>query len=174
MSAEIERKFLVFDDRWRQRACEGSVLRQAYLVATKDRIVRVRTIDSRSAKLTVKIRSSRARREEFEYDIPYADAKEMFQYAQGAIEKTRFKVEHQGHIWEVDVYAGQHRGLVIAEVELKDQADNPVLPDWLGPEVTGNSHFSNRLLAGRRTDVGVAVAADKHRSLGLLAQKRSK
>lgn len=150
MTAEIERKFLVLDDRWRQNvAGQGSLLRQAYLVATKDRTVRIRTIDGRCAKLTVKVRSSRERREEFEYDIPYADASEMFQYARGAVEKTRFEVEHEGHIWEVDVYSGQHQGLVIAEVELDSCTDCPALPEWLGPEVTGNSHFSNRFLATR-------------------------
>ncbi|WP_104667016.1 CYTH domain-containing protein [Ensifer adhaerens] len=177
MTAEIERKFLVLDDRWREHASEGSVLRQAYLVATKNRTVRVRTIDAQTAKLTVKIRSGQGRREEFEYDIPYADAKEMFQYAPGAIEKARFEVEHQGHTWEVDVYSGRHRGLVIAEVELLDHADNPVLPDWLGPEVTGNSRFSNRVLAathGNPEDTSVAATIDQRRSLRLFAETRNK
>ncbi|MBK5571355.1 CYTH domain-containing protein [Ensifer sp. 2YAB10] len=177
MAAEIERKFLVLDDRWRQQASEGFLLQQAYLVATKNRTVRVRIIDARCAKLTVKIRSGQARREEFEYDIPYADAKEMFQYAQGVIEKTRFEVEHQGHTWEVDVYSGQHRGLVIAEVELRDLADSPVLPDWLGPEVTGNSHFSNRVLAttnGNPSDLRVASATDQRPSSAVRSQGRGK
>lgn len=147
MAAEIERKYLVFDDRWREHASEGSVLQQAYLVATKGETVRIRTIDGRRAKLTVKIRTSRHRREEYEYDIPYADAKEMLEQARGVLQKTRFEVEHQGYVWEVDVYSGQHRGLVVAEVELDDVNDTPPLPDWVGPEVTGNPRYSNRVLA---------------------------
>lgn len=147
MAAEIERKFLVFDDRWRQHASEGSVLQQAYLVATKGETVRIRTIDGCRATLTVKIRTSRNRREEYEYEIPYTDAKEMFEHARGVLQKTRFEVEHQGYVWEVDVYSGHHRGLVVAEVELDGGNDTPPLPDWLGPEVTGNPRYSNRVLA---------------------------
>ncbi len=147
MAAEIERKFLVFEDRWRQHASEGCVMQQAYLAATKRLTVRVRTIDGGRAKVTVKIRSSRNRREEYEYDIPYADAQEMFAYAGGVVNKTRFEIEHQGYVWEVDVYSGQHSGLVVAEVELGSLNDTPPFPDWLGPEVTGNPRFSNRVLA---------------------------
>lgn len=158
MAAEIERKFLILDDRWRQHACGGSVLRQAYLVSTKAQIVRVRTIDARRATLTVKIRTSRTRREEFEYDIPYADACEMFQHARGIVEKTRYEVNHQGFVWEVDVYSGQNRGLIVAEIELDSCSDNPPLPEWLGPEVTGNPHFSNRALAKMRHIPAITTA----------------
>ncbi|WP_429819788.1 CYTH domain-containing protein [Ensifer sp. B1-9] len=150
MAVEIERKFLVLDDRWRRLASKGSALHQAYLVATKGKTVRIRTIDGRRATLTVKIRSSRNRREEYEYDIPYTDAKEMFEHAQGVLQKTRFEVHHQGYTWEVDVYSGQHRGLVVAEVELEGVDDTPPLPDWLGAEVTGNPLYSNRVLAKGR------------------------
>ncbi len=125
MAAEIERKFLVIDDRWRQHASEGSVLQQAYLVATKGETVRIRTIDGCRATLTVKIRTGRNRREEYEYEIPYTDAKEMFEHARGVLQKTRFEVEHQGYVWEVDVYSGHHRGLVVAEVELDGGNDTP-------------------------------------------------
>ncbi|OMQ42922.1 hypothetical protein BKP54_20530 [Ensifer sp. 1H6] len=83
MTAEIERKFQVSNDRWRKHASAGSELRQAYIVATKNRIVRVRTIDAQRAVLTVKIRSGRMQREEYEYEIPYADAMEMFGRASG-------------------------------------------------------------------------------------------
>lgn len=149
MTAEIERKFLVSDDCWRKHASAGCELRQAYIVATKNRVVRVRTIDARRAVLTVKIRSSRVRREEYEYEIPYADAMEMFEHALGIIEKTRYEVEYQGHVWEVDVYSGEHSGLVVAEVELDNCDDAPPPPNWLGPEITGNPLFSNRALATR-------------------------
>lgn len=147
MAAEIERKFLVADDRWRKYATEGSVLQQAYLVATRRQTVRIRTIDSRCAKITVKIRSSRNRREEYEYDIPYSDAKEMLDHARAVLQKTRYEIKHEGYIWEVDVYSGQHSGLVVAEVELDNVNDTPSLPEWLGTEITGNPLYSNRVLA---------------------------
>ncbi|MCY1745275.1 CYTH domain-containing protein [Ensifer sp. SL37] len=147
MAAEIERKYLVADDRWRQYASEGSALRQAYLLATRRQTVRIRTIDGSRAKLTVKIRSGRNRREEYEYDIPYSDAEEMLEQARGVLQKTRYEVKHEGFIWEVDVYSGQHRGLVVAEVELDNVNDTPSLPEWLGAEVTGNPLYSNRILA---------------------------
>ena len=150
MTAEIERKFQVSDDRWRKHASAGSELRQAYIVATKNRFVRVRTIDAQRAVLTVKIRSGRMQREEYEYEIPYADAMEMFGRALGIIEKTRYEVTYRGHLWEVDVYSGEHRGLVTAEIELASCDDAPPQPDWLGQEITGNPLYSNRALAMKR------------------------
>ncbi|MFB2604830.1 CYTH domain-containing protein, partial [Rhizobium phaseoli] len=87
-------------------------------------------------------------RDEFEYDIPIADAEELLQNAIGVvIEKTRYRVPHQGFIWEVDVFAGEHRGLVFAEVEMTSETDDPALPSWLGREVTGDFRYSNQALA---------------------------
>ncbi|MBB4217375.1 CYTH domain-containing protein [Rhizobium sp. BK212] len=113
-----------------------------------DRSVRVRILDDRKAKLTIKIGRSTITRDEFEYDIPIADAKELLQNAIGiVIEKTRYRVPHQGFVWEVDVFTGEHRGLVIAEVEMTAETDNPALPSWLGREVTGDFRYSNQALA---------------------------
>lgn len=148
MTAEIERKSLVANDGWRQHASEGSFLQQIYLVATRRQTVHIRTIEGRHARLTVKIRTSRNRREEYEYDIPYCDAQEMFGLTRDFLRKTRYEVN--GYIREVDVYSGQNRGLVVAEVELDDVKDTPSLPEWLGPEITGNELYSSRrLIKGR-------------------------
>ncbi|WP_042777889.1 CYTH domain-containing protein [Sinorhizobium fredii] len=147
MTAEIERKFLVLDDRWRKHASKGFEIRQAYIVGTKNRVVRVRIINATRATLAVKIRVGPLRREEFEYEIPYADAIELFDHALGIIEKTRYEVGYQGHCWEIDVYTGSHRGLVLAEVELRNGDEDPPHPIWLGPEITGNRSYSNRVLA---------------------------
>lgn len=150
MAAEIERKFLVSDDSWRDTASEGAVFRQGYLVAKKNRFVRVRLIDADRAFVTVKFRTGRLRREEFEYEIPYSEALEMLSYATGVVDKTRYKVSHCGKVWEVDVYGGINSGLVLAEIELADENDRPPFPPWLGLEVTGNSEFSNQTLARSR------------------------
>ncbi len=147
MAAEIERKYLVANDSWRKHASEGVAFCQAYLTANKNRLVRIRTIDTARAVLTVKIRTSRLRREEFEYEIPYADALEMISHATAVVEKTRYKVRHFGHVWESDVYNGPNDGLVLAEIELGSEADHPPRPPWLGQEVTGISAYSNRTLA---------------------------
>ncbi|MBP2237975.1 CYTH domain-containing protein [Sinorhizobium kostiense] len=156
MTAEIERKFHVLDDRWRKHASKVCELQQAYIVSTKNRVVRVRLINAAQATLTVKIRTSPAQREEYEYSIPYADAVDMFEHALGTIEKTRYEVDYKGHRWEIDVYAGAHNGLVVAEVELRRAGDDPPQPVWVGPEITGNRLCSNRVLAmgARRLESG--------------------
>ncbi|MBX4957737.1 CYTH domain-containing protein [Rhizobium lentis] len=148
MAKEIERKFLVRSDGWRSAVETRSVLRQGYIASMDDRSVRVRVLDSRKARLTIKIGRSAITRDEFEYDIPVADAEELLQNAIGiVIEKTRYRVPHKGFVWEVDVFAGAHRGLVIAEVEMTSETDDPGLPSWLGREVTGDARYSNQALA---------------------------
>lgn len=148
MAKEIERKFLVRSDGWRSAVETKSVLRQGYIASMDDRSVRVRILDSRKARLTIKIGRSAIIRDEFEYDIPVAEAEELLQNAIGiVIEKTRYRVPHEGFVWEVDVFTGEHRGLVIAEVEMNAETDKPALPAWLGREVTGDFRYSNQALA---------------------------
>jgi adenylate cyclase len=148
MAKEIERKFLVASDGWRDEADGGTHLLQAYIVTMDDRSARVRLMDDERAKLTVKISNGSMTRDEFEYDIPVVDAKEMISKAIGlVIEKTRYEVKHGGFVWEVDVYVGAHDGLVIAEVELSAEEDTPELPSWLGTEVTGDPRYSNQSLS---------------------------
>jgi len=148
MAKEIERKFLVHSDAWRSGVETKSLLKQGYIASMDDRSVRVRVLDNAKARLTVKIGRSTMTREEFEYDIPVADAEQLLDDAIGIIiEKTRYRVPHGGFVWEVDVFAGQHRGLVIAEVEMRSESDNPALPLWIGREVTGDFRYSNQALA---------------------------
>ena len=148
MPKEIERKFLVVNDSWRKKADSGRRMRQAIIFSQGDRSLRIRAIDSKRARLTLKIAISGMSRHEFEYDVPYSDAKEMLKLANGAaISKTRYEVPHGKHVWEVDVYDGALDGLVVAEVEMKSETENPELPTWLGRELTGDKRFSNQSLA---------------------------
>ncbi|MDQ0321894.1 CYTH domain-containing protein [Pararhizobium capsulatum DSM 1112] len=148
MAKEIERKFLVSNDRWRQQADAGTRLKQAYIVAMDSRSVRVRISGGRRAQLTTKISKTALVREEFEYDIPLRDAEDMMRQAIGiVIEKTRYRVPLAGFTWEVDVYHGNLSGLVVAEVEMTREDDKPTIPDWIGREVTGNYRYSNHYLA---------------------------
>lgn len=148
MAKEIERKFLVASDSWRDTADSGTRFLQAYIVTMDDRSVRIRLMDDTRAKLTIKIGSGSMTRDEFEYEISVAEAKDMMSMAVGLIiEKTRYEVQHHGFLWEVDVYSGAHEGLVVAEVELDAEGDTPALPDWLGAEVTGDPNYSNQYLS---------------------------
>lgn len=148
MAKEIERKFLVASDGWRERADKGIDLRQAYVVTMNDRSLRVRIHGDKWARLTIKIGKSALVRNEYEYDLPMEDAREMLTQAVGiVIEKRRYRVPHKGFTWEVDVYGGALKGLVVAEVEMKRETDMPALPDWVGQEITGDRRYSNQSLA---------------------------
>ncbi|MBP1874987.1 CYTH domain-containing protein [Ensifer adhaerens] len=148
MAKEIERKFLVASDGWQEQADKGTQLRQAYVVTMDDRSVRVRIHGNKWARLTIKIGKSALVRNEYEYDVSMEDAKEMLTQAVGVvIEKRRFRVPHKGFTWEVDVYEGALKGLVVAEVEMKRETDLPALPEWLGREITGDRRYSNQSLA---------------------------
>ena len=147
MAIEIERKFLVRGNAWKWEADTGRFMTQAYVFSNGDRSARVRITD-KSAKLTIKFGSGSMSRTEFEYQIPYDDAVEMTEKAQGPIiEKTRYEVVHEDFVWEVDVFHGPLEGLVLAEVELRSEDDKPSLPSWVGREVTGDAHYYNTSLA---------------------------
>ncbi|MFN7101814.1 MAG: CYTH domain-containing protein [Pseudorhizobium sp.] len=148
MAKEIERKFLVKDDGWRAEATSASDFLQAYIATMDDRSLRVRLMDGERATLTLKIGTGMISRDEFEYPIPVADAREMIAAALGIVlEKTRYNVDHEGFTWEVDVYNGTYAGLVVAEVEMEDEGQTPALPAWIGQEVTGDRRYSNQVMA---------------------------
>lgn len=148
MAKEIERKFLVESAEWRDAAEAEIRIRQFYLGALPSRSFRVRIIDGRSAKLTLKFGDRGRERDEFEYAIPLDDAEEMTAFAVGqVIEKTRHHVRHGGYLYEVDVFGSHLKGLVIAELETPEDVPDKLLPSWLGREVTGEPRFYNASLA---------------------------
>lgn len=148
MAKEIERKFLVSDESWRSQVTSRTAFRQGYIASLENRSVRVRIKADKDATLTIKIGASSIVRDEYEYDIPLRDAEELMTTALGiVIEKTRHTVDHEGFVWEIDVFEGLYEGLVVAEVEMNAETDRPSLPAWLGREVTGDPRFSNQNLA---------------------------
>ena len=150
MPHEIERKFLVVGDGWREGADRGEELRQAYLAETDRVSVRVRIIDDASAVITVKSAQPRLARKEYEYAIPVRDALAMADLRRGSLlQKTRFRSVHAGRTWEIDVYSGENMGLVIAEVELESENEAVDLPRWVGREVTGEERYYASRLAVR-------------------------
>jgi len=155
MAIEIERKFIVRGDGWRAGVTASEHLRQGYLANGSQVSVRIRIIDDKAAKLTVKAAASRdgpaLARAEFEYPVPVEDALSMLDLHVGRIvEKTRYMVPTgDGRMWEIDVFAGALEGLVIAEIELADAADPVELPDWIEREVTDDPQYGNLALALR-------------------------
>ncbi|MFZ4408457.1 MAG: CYTH domain-containing protein [Paracraurococcus sp.] len=150
MPTEIERKFLVTGEGWRQSALgPARRLRQGYLASGGGAapVVRVRLSDD-DGYLTVK-GPGLLSRAEYEYPIPAAHALAMLGdlCPPPVIEKTRTRVAHAGMVWEVDEFAGHLAGLVIAEIEL-EAADQPFArPDWVGTEVTGDRRYQNSTLS---------------------------
>jgi CYTH domain-containing protein len=149
MPVEIERKFLVKDDRWRASA-RGVACRQGYLAAGPPVAVRVRIMDGK-ATLNIKKASLSITRDEFEYPIPLADAEHLLaSLCQGyLVEKTRYRLAFQGLTWEIDAFHGHNDGLVVAEVELENAAQAVPLPPWIGEEVSGDARYLNSTLTIR-------------------------
>ncbi len=149
MAKEIERKFLVKNDTWRSQD-KGKRYRQGYLNTAKERTVRARIAGDKGY-LTIKGITIGAMRSEYEYEIPVADANEMLDglCERPLIEKTRYHVPHDGLVWEIDEFEGENRGLIVAEVELKDEHQSLTLPDWVGEEVTGDPRYFNANLVAK-------------------------
>ena len=146
MAFEIERKFLVDTKKWTPTDA-GTQLIQAYLGLDPLPVVRIR-ISGEKAFLTIKGPSKTISRPEFEYEVPVADAQEMLKLAISApVEKIRHKVQHEGFIWEVDIFSGRNDGLVMAEIELESENQNFELPDWILQEVSGDERFYNSYLS---------------------------
>ena len=149
MAEEIERKFVVKNDGWRAAATGSRHLRQAYLARTEALVARVRLIDDAEAVITIKSAGTALSRQEFEYPIPVADALALMKLSVGRpISKRRHIVPADPGGWEIDVFEGEHAGLILAEIELPHEDADFARPDWLGEEVTGEPRYYNATLAG--------------------------
>jgi len=147
MAIEIERKFLVAGEGWRQaaplRICQG------YLNRDADRTVRVRIAGER-AYLTIKGRTKTIARPEFEYEIPVVDAEQLLELCERPIlEKHRHVLVHAGSRWEVDEFHGDNEGLIVAEIELEREDQTFERPSWLHTEVTHDPRYFNSNLSAR-------------------------
>ena len=148
MALEIERKFLVKDDSYKQMAFSYSRIAQGYICSARGRTVRVRIRDEKGY-LTIKGPSEEGglSRYEWEKEIPLADAKELMKICEpGMIDKTRYLVPSGNHTFEVDEFYGDNEGLVVAEVELNDENEVFEKPLFIGEEVTGIAKYYNSFL----------------------------
>jgi adenylate cyclase len=164
MAFEIERKFLVRGQEWRVHATAQTRVRQAYLASGDKSSTRVRIKDDAAATLTIKARGAGLRRLEVEVPISLIDGEALMSLRQsGLIEKVRHQVPWQRNTWEIDVFAGDNAGLIIAEIELREERETFERPPWLGLEVTGQPGYYNSALAQRpyvswQTSAGLLVA----------------
>lgn len=148
MSLEIERKFLVLNDSYKQQSFSHTHIQQGYITSEPGRTVRVRIRDTH-AYLTIKGPSldGGLSRYEFEQEIPLSDARQLLLLCEPVIiDKTRWLVRHADHIFEVDEFDAENKGLVIAEVELHTTDETVLLPDFIGTEVTGDRRYYNSQL----------------------------
>ena len=149
MAIEIERKFLVkkipHDD-----IIYSHKIRQGYIAKNKDRVIRIRQKENEYY-ITIKGNKIGISRFEFEYTIPKDDAKILLEnFCQNKlIEKTRHYIENRGHTWEVDVFHGNNKGLIVAEIELGSEDQTFHTPSWIDYEVTDQERYYNMNLLNR-------------------------
>ncbi len=156
MAIEIERKFLLGNDAWRVLVYQSTRIAQAYLndsqalaYGREHCSVRVRVFNQ-LANINIKSRELGAKRQEFEYPIPLQDAEQLMGLSsQICIDKTRHLVHFGNHLWEIDEFAAENTGLIVAEIELEHEHEDFQRPDWLGHEVTDQLRYYNMQLSAK-------------------------
>ena len=148
MATEIEHKYIVINESYLQAYSSKSYFRQGYLTTHPNCVVRVRITDNK-AYLTIKGKNNGASRAEYEFEIDKEKAQSMLDTlcTTPIIEKTRYLCAYQGHTWEIDRFAGDNEGLVIAEIELNDEKEAYELPPFIGKNVTGIARYYNSNLS---------------------------
>jgi adenylate cyclase len=148
MAIEIEHKFLLANEDWRQHIHKSVKYKQGYLSSQQTSSIRVRIADNQ-AWLNIKSATIGTQRQEFEYEIPLPDAEEIINTLCGKplIEKIRHFVTDDHNIWEIDEFEGDNKGLIVAEIELSKTGQYFTKPTWLGAEVTDDLRFYNNNLA---------------------------
>jgi len=148
MGTEIERKFLLQSDAWRDEVKKSTRLVQGYLLRGDKSAVRVR-IKGDVAELNIKHTKDGINRLEYEYEIPLEDAREILEEVaqKPLIDKTRHHVVRGDHLWEIDEFYGDNTGLIVAEIELAHADESFEKPAWLGQEVSLDQRYYNSNLS---------------------------
>tara|TARA_R110001592_G_scaffold177840_6_gene418362 strand:+ start:1691 stop:2161 length:471 start_codon:yes stop_codon:yes gene_type:complete len=149
MSLEIERKFLVENEDYKKESYQKKLVKQGYLNSDKNRTVRVRIADDKGF-ITIKGKSNTTGTTRFEWEkkIDIIEAEQLLLLCEPAvIDKTRFYVKSDNHVYEVDEFYGDNNGLIVAEIELTSENEEFKKPSWLGKEVTGNINYYNSSLS---------------------------
>jgi CYTH domain-containing protein len=142
MGQEIERKFLVYHEKWQSMdKPAGDHYRQGYLLTDPQKTIRVGITDTKVF-LTIKGLSVGATRAE--YEIPIQEAGELLdKFAISELSKIRYKIPYKGKFWEIDQFLGDNEGLVVAEIELKSEDEHFDIPEWADRQVTGEEKYYN-------------------------------
>ena len=146
---EIERKFLLVSDNYKKEAYKQTKIIQGFLNTDKERAVRIRIMGA-EAFITVKGISNKegTTRFEWEKEIPLEEAKMLLKLCEpNLIEKIRYEVKVGFHFFEIDEFFGENEGLIMAEIELSEENEEFIKPDWLGKEVTGDVRYYNSQLS---------------------------
>ncbi|VAX01049.1 Adenylate cyclase [hydrothermal vent metagenome] len=148
MPIEIERKYLLRNDDWRLDADQGTQYEQGYIIGSDKASVRVR-IQGAEAFINIKSATLGIKRQEFEYGIPLDEAREILSSLceKPLVIKTRYIVNVNGDKWEIDVFDGGNKGLIVAEIELQSEDQSIELPAWCGQEVSEDPRYYNVNLA---------------------------
>lgn len=144
MGIEIERKFTLKNDSWRKDVQRSQRYVQGYLAGNERSSIRVR-IAGDNANINIKSATLGIFRQEYEYSIPLSDAEEMLDKLceKPVIDKIRHFVEFDSKIWEIDEFSGENAGLVVAEIELNDEEEVIILPEWAGEDVSHDTRYYN-------------------------------
>ncbi|MDD3876539.1 MAG: CYTH domain-containing protein [Bacteroidales bacterium] len=150
MAIEIERKFLIKDKEFLATLSGGHNIKQGYIALENSKIVRVRTKGNK-AFLTIKSKIDMVSKYEFEYEIPFDDALVMIDTIciKPIIEKIRYDYFFKGYKWEIDIFSGVFKGIVIAEIEIENPNVDFPRPEWLGNEVTYDANYHNAQMVKR-------------------------
>ena len=146
MAIEIEKKFIVKNDNWKNFVTTKFICKQAYLSENNQITTRIR-ITPNNGYITIKGPQKNISRLEFVYQIPINDAEHLFSLCSHRIFKTRYILNHYNDEWVVDVFEKNHLGLIIAEIELKSENQKFKVPTWIGKDISTDRKYSNFCLA---------------------------
>jgi len=142
VNLEIERRFLVNESDL-NLPNDKKRIKQAYLLSDSKQALRVRMIGSEYF-LTYKYKKSGINRYEFEYPISKEDGEKLMSLSDAIIiVKDRYYMTIDDHLWEIDVFYGDNKGLIVAEIELIDENENISLPNWIGKEISTDQKYFN-------------------------------
>ena len=147
MAIEIERRFLIKNDNWKEFITKKIYIEQGYLSKSLDDwIIRIR-FSGKNSKITLKKHIKGFTNFEFEYSIPRSDAETIMSNLSNTIKKDRYFLEIEKKSWIIDCFKENNYPLEIAEIELSDEEEDLLLPSFISKEITGLTHYSNFSLA---------------------------
>ena len=143
MALEIERRFLIKNDNWKEFITKKIFIEQGYISNSMDDwIVRIR-LSGKDFKIALKKHIKSFTNFEFEYSIPRKDGETIMSNLSNTIQKERFFLEVEKQFWIIDCFKGKNYPLEIAEIEISREEEDLILPSFISKEITGMTHYSN-------------------------------